>query len=214
VTRPLVAWAAPADSPSTADHPLLRLSAYDLTCRFAYGLTYRSSAGVRREGISPDLGLSLTIPVHRFGHGFLRLGLARPDLLTGTICDSHPQRAESFAPHLLLIYTTARPADLAGATALGPTMASIYNASTRRRNPRRSRKWASDCRCSSQATQVFSRSGAWTFGLFQTRAYDAGARQPLAEQATGSLTGCARLRVTRRQAGRALRCWPSPALEP
>jgi len=98
VTRPLVARATPADSPSSADHPLLRLSAYDLTCRFAYDLTYRSSAGLRREGIIPDLGLSLTIPVHRFGHGFLRLGLARPNLLTGTICDSHSQRENPSHP--------------------------------------------------------------------------------------------------------------------
>jgi len=97
------------------------------------------------------------------------------------------------------------------ATALGPAMASTYNASTRRKNPRRSKKSASDCRCSSQATQVFSRSGAWTVGLFQTRAYDAGARQPFAEQTTGSLICCARLRVTRRHTGRAPRCRPSPA---
>jgi hypothetical protein len=67
-----------------------------------------------------------------------------------------------------------------------PERASTYNRSTRRRNPRTSRKSASDWRCSSQATQVFSRSAGWIFGLFQTTAYAAAARQPFAEQITNS----------------------------
>ncbi|MCW2621622.1 MAG: hypothetical protein JWL64_1224, partial [Frankiales bacterium] len=39
----------------------------------------------------------------------------------------------------------------------------------------------------SQATQVFSRSGACTAGLFQTITWRAGARQPFAEQMTSSI---------------------------
>jgi hypothetical protein len=90
-----------------------------------------------------------------------------------------------------------------------PRSPAPYNSSTRRRNPRSSRKSASDCRCSSQATQTFSRSGKWIFGLFQTRAYSAGARQSLAEQTTSSVIRCARLPAGPRRAGTEVRCRPS-----
>ena len=48
------------------------------------------------------------------------------------------------------------------------------------RNPRTDKKYDSDTRCSSQASQVLSRSGACSFGLFNIRPYAASARQPLA----------------------------------
>ena len=46
------------------------------------------------------------------------------------------------------------------------------------------RNAASESRCSSHASQVFSRSGAWIVGLFQTTVYAAAARHPFAEQTT------------------------------
>lgn len=57
----------------------------------------------------------------------------------------------------------------------------VYISSTRSRNSRLSRKFESQSRCCSQANQVFSRSGVWTFGLFQTTVYDAVCWQPFAE---------------------------------
>src|SRR3954468_446891 len=51
------------------------------------------------------------------------------------------------------------------------------------------RGWDSDSRCSSQAAQTFSRSGACSRGLFQISRQRAGLRQPLAEQSATSSTG-------------------------
>src|SRR5690625_6463318 len=65
----------------------------------------------------------------------------------------------------------------------------LYMSSTRRRNPRLSRKFNSHARCAAQANQVFSRSVVWTFGLFQMIEYNAGCWHPFAEQicCSGSL---------------------------
>lgn len=57
----------------------------------------------------------------------------------------------------------------------------VYRSSLRRRKFRFSRKLESQSRCCSQANQVFSRSGACTFGLFHTTVYNAVCWQPFAE---------------------------------
>jgi pimeloyl-ACP methyl ester carboxylesterase len=66
----------------------------------------------------------------------------------------------------------------------GPSPA--RSGSTRCRKPAHVEVLGQVGRCWSQATQVFSRSGACTLGLFQTRTCRASARQPLAEHCTAS----------------------------
>lgn len=65
------------------------------------------------ERASVPTWISLIIPVHRSATGSSAWGLSARIWLTGTVRDPHPQRAESFAPNLLLIDTTARPAAVA-----------------------------------------------------------------------------------------------------
>src|SRR5581483_6036305 len=68
----------------------------------------------------------------------------------------------------------------------GPAGRARQRGSIRRRKPRTRRYSPSESRWSSQASQIFSRSGVCTRGLFQTRSQEAGARQPFAEHCGGS----------------------------